>query len=329
MMPWLHYMPSAGWMNDPNGLVNARGLHHMYYQLNPAGTEFANQHWGHASSADLLRWTEHEVALGPGPGGYDATACFSGCAVPDPGGPTWFLYTGVAGRVTLPCLAYDDEGGVLRKDPGNPVIPAWPGPDVTDFRDHAVWRDGGRWWQLVAGARTGRGGTLFAYASDDPRSWEYRGVYADRDTTGVPGAVWECPDRLCLPGGDAIVVSVIHAQAAAGLADVWWMTGVPDGARFAVTGIGVCDLGDRFYAPQSYDLPDGRRVQIGWVRTHPSGLGGRPFGRRDVVAAGAVRTRRPPVCRTRRRTRRPASRGHPGAARRADARHRVGRVDRR
>jgi beta-fructofuranosidase len=77
MTAWLHYSPTRGWMNDPNGLIHWQGRHHLFYQHNPDGTEFTNQHWGHASSADLLTWTEHEVALFPGPhesAPYDATA---------------------------------------------------------------------------------------------------------------------------------------------------------------------------------------------------------------------------------------------------------------
>ena len=156
MTAWLHYSPTRGWMNDPNGLIHWQGRHHLFYQYNPDGTEFTNQHWGHASSADLLTWTEHEVALFPGPhesAPYDATACFSGCAFEHDGGVS-ILYTGVLGDRQLPCLARatDDELTGFAKDQANPVVPAPPAADITDFRDHSVWRDQeGRWRQLVAG----------------------------------------------------------------------------------------------------------------------------------------------------------------------------------
>jgi beta-fructofuranosidase len=270
-------------MNDPNGLVYAAGRHHLYYQYNPAGTAFANQHWGYATSSDLLTWTEHPVALAPGPGAYDATACFSGCAVPGPDGGVSFLYTGVGGGRSLPCLAHADGDrlGTLRKDPANPVIPFPPDPDVTAFRDHTAWRADGRWWQVVGGGRAARGGTLFAYSSDDLRTWTYQGVFTDRRSTGVPGEVWECPDHMTLAGGSALVISVIH-DAGPVAPEVWWLTGRADGGRFEVTASGVGDLGDRFYAPQSYPLPDGRRIQIGWLRTHQDPAG------RDGPAMGAM-----------------------------------------
>ena len=81
-------------MNDPNGLIYWKGRYHLFYQFNPFGAVWGNMHWGHAISADLLRWKHMPIALAPDPGGADAGGCFSGCAVDNAGEPT-FLYTGV------------------------------------------------------------------------------------------------------------------------------------------------------------------------------------------------------------------------------------------
>ncbi|GAB2963140.1 glycoside hydrolase family 32 protein [Streptomyces heilongjiangensis] len=283
MTAWLHYAPAKGWMNDPNGLVHWQGRHHLFYQYNPDGTEFSNQHWGHASSPDLLTWTEHEVALFPGPAGtapYDATACFSGCAVEHDGAVS-ILYTGVLGDAQLPCLARAADDGLsgFVKDAANPLLPAPPAADITEFRDHSVWREGGRWRMLVAGARREHGGSAFALSSTDLRRWDYDGVFADRAATKVPGAVWECPDYFTSADTAALLVSVIHEDGMTG-PDVWWMTGTASDNGFHVRECGVVDVGDRFYAPQSYWAPDGRRIQFGWVRTHedPAGLDGPAVG---------------------------------------------------
>jgi beta-fructofuranosidase len=283
MAAWLHYLPTKGWMNDPNGLVHWQGRHHLFYQYNPDGTEFTNQHWGHASSPDLLTWTEHEVALFPGPAEttpYDATACFSGCAVEHDGGVS-ILYTGVLGDAQLPCLARAADDGLsgFVKDPANPLLPAPPAADITEFRDHSVWREGDRWRMLVAGARQEHGGSLFALSSADLRSWHYDGVFADRAGARVPGAVWECPDYFTSGDAAAVLVSVIHEDGEEGPA-VWWMTGTASGDGFEVRESGVVDVGDRFYAPQSYWTSDGRRIQFGWIRTHedPAGLDGPAVG---------------------------------------------------
>jgi beta-fructofuranosidase len=294
MRAWLHYAPAKGWMNDPNGLVHWQGRNHLFYQYNPDGTEFTNQHWGHASSSDLLTWTEHEVALFPGPAKtapYDATACFSGCAVEHDGGVS-ILYTGVLGEAQLPCLARATDDGLsgFVKDPANPLLPAPPAADITEFRDHSVWRENGRWRQLVAGARREHGGSVFALSAADLRAWDYDGVFVDRAASKVPGAVWECPDYFAVDGTGALLVSVIHEDGEEGPA-VWWMTGTRSDAGFEVNKTGVADVGDRFYAPQSYWAPDGRRIQFGWIRTHqdPAGLGGPAVGLMSLPRELSVR----------------------------------------
>jgi beta-fructofuranosidase len=298
MPAWLHYAPAEGWMNDPNGLIYWNGRHHLFYQYNPDGTEFTNQHWGHASSPDLLTWTEHEVALVPGPAPtapYDATACYSGCAVEHDGGVS-IVYTGVSGGTQLPCLARatDDALSGFVKEPGNPLLSAPPAADITVFRDHSVWREDGRWRQLVAGARRKHGATLFALSSADLRTWNYDGVFVDRATSKVPGAVWECPDYFTdEEGTSALLVSVIPEDGEEGPA-VWWMTGTTSTTGFEIRDVGPADLSDRFYAPQSYWAPGGRRIQFGWIRTHqdPAGLDSPAVGAMTLPRELSVRQRR-------------------------------------
>ena len=35
--PRYHFLPSANWMNDPNGLIQWNGVYHLFYQYNPHG----------------------------------------------------------------------------------------------------------------------------------------------------------------------------------------------------------------------------------------------------------------------------------------------------
>lgn len=268
MRPRLHFTPARGWMNDPNGLVHWRGTHHLFYQYNPAGIEFANQHWGHATSHDLVTWSERETALAPGQGGtaYDETACYSGCAV-EVGDELALIYTGVAGGAELPCLAYAANDALSRfvKHPGNPIITAPPEPDATAFRDHCVWRDGRRWRQLVGGGTAALGGALFHYSAATLDRWDYEGVLTSAASSGLPGLVWECPDLLLEAAAHALVVSaILDHETQVPL----WAVGEVAGGEFRVSRWGALDAGDRLYAPQSFRTSDGRRVMIGWVRTH-------------------------------------------------------------
>ena len=61
--PALHYAARNTWLNDPNGLIFHDGVYHLYYQNNPLDNVWGNMSWGHATSTDLLTWTEHPVAI--------------------------------------------------------------------------------------------------------------------------------------------------------------------------------------------------------------------------------------------------------------------------
>ena len=60
--PRWHFAPQRFWMNDPNGLFHHNGTWHLFFQHNPLTKDWGNMSWGHATSQDLLTWTEREVA---------------------------------------------------------------------------------------------------------------------------------------------------------------------------------------------------------------------------------------------------------------------------
>ncbi len=61
--PLVHFTPERNWMNDPNGMVFHKGVYHLYFQHNPQGDRWGNMSWGHATSTDLLTWTEQPLAI--------------------------------------------------------------------------------------------------------------------------------------------------------------------------------------------------------------------------------------------------------------------------
>ena len=67
--PIYHYQPPSNWMNDPNGAIQWQGTYHLFYQHNPNGPLWGQIHWGHATSTDLIHWTDWPMVLAPTPGG--------------------------------------------------------------------------------------------------------------------------------------------------------------------------------------------------------------------------------------------------------------------
>src|SRR5438309_8230771 len=56
--PQIHFSPKQHWMNDPNGMVYFKGIYHLFFQYYPGGTVWGPMHWGHATSRDLVHWSE-------------------------------------------------------------------------------------------------------------------------------------------------------------------------------------------------------------------------------------------------------------------------------
>jgi sucrose-6-phosphate hydrolase SacC (GH32 family) len=269
-------------MNDPNGLVQWNGRVHLFYQHNPGGLTLEHMAWGHASSSDLWTWTDHPLALRPSPDGPDRDGCWSGCAIVHDGRP-YLLYTGVRAGVTLPCLATTGDRDIISWTASrqNPAIAGWPPePGVVAFRDHAAWRAGSAWYQVVGGGLAGKGGALFLYRSQDLRSWHYRGVFAAAADHGLPGQIWECPDVFALGRTTVVIVSAVGAGPDRAI----WMTGEVTGERFSPRVSGRCDAGNRYYAPQSFSLADGRRIAIGWLRERLEELTGQDRTRVGVMS---------------------------------------------
>ncbi len=261
--PEFHLSPRCGWMNDPNGFSFYQGQYHLFYQYYPYEAKWGPMHWGHAVSRDLLHWDYLPCALAPDQD-YDKDGCFSGCAVTLADGRHLLLYTGVteADVLQVQCVATGD-GIRYDKLEGNPVI----GPEMLpegfhkeDFRDPKLIRTEDGYGLVVAARGPDENGCLLYYESKD--AFSYDGPFVLLCNTYQPGKMWECPDLFELDGWDVLLVSPMdHApEALIGRFD-------REEKKFYPERRQLLDEGSDFYAPQTVQTPDGRRIMIAWMQS--------------------------------------------------------------
>ncbi len=266
--PAYHFLPEANWLNDPNGLIQWKGLYHLFYQYNPNGPFHGTIHWGHAVSEDLVNWEHLPIALAPTPDSPDQDGCYSGCAVNNNGVAT-FIYTGVRGPHQLPCVATSTDDRLInwQKYPNNPVI-ASPPPDLNlvAYRDHCVWKEGDIWYQVIGAGIKDVGGTALLYRSPDLLNWEYLHPILVGDlnaTDSLPtGEMWECPALVALNDKHVLLISVWTNQTPAYSA---YYVGDFTQHRFTPLYLAVLDNGGCYYAPQTMWDDQGRCLMWGWL----------------------------------------------------------------
>lgn len=267
--PDFHFSPKYGWMNDPNGMVYHNGEYHLFYQYNPYGSLWANMHWGHAVSKDLITWEYLPIALTPDSLGD----IFSGSSVIDKNNTAGFgenaliaIYTS-AGKTQTQSIAYSlDNGRTFTTYGDNPVLSDLNYPD---FRDPKVfWHDRSNQW--VMSLATGQ--TISFYGSKNMKEWNKLSEFGDG--IGSHDGVWECPDLIELKyNGQSkwvLLVSINPGGPNGGSATQYFigdfdgMTFKPDAYPYPIW----LDYGRDNYAGVTWsNIPesDGRKLFIGWM----------------------------------------------------------------
>ena len=254
-----HFMGPCGWINDPNGLIYYKGKYHFFYQFNPYSGFWSQMHWGHAVSDDLLHWEHLPVALAPSEiyDDHPQGGCFSGSAI-EKDGDLYLVYTGTAnngnGFEQTQNVAVSVDGVHFSKCEGNPVIEPPEGVPHDFFRDPKVWEHEGLYYLVCGAQRDGRAQALLYH-------WEFFNVLFE--SRGEWGFMWECPDFfplgdkwvfLCSPMGIGERTTVYF------VGDFDYGTG-----SFTYTVTGEADWGFDFYAPQTFQDGNGRRIMVGWA----------------------------------------------------------------
>jgi len=288
--PQFHFTTRRGWINDPNGLVYYKGEYHMYYQHNPVALPWGNMTWGHAVSKDLVHWKEEPKVLFPNPTG----TCFSGAAFVDwkndldrkTGKEDVLVAFYLRTRSGL-CLAYSNDRGYTMTDyEDNPVI-THAGARIDTPRP--FWHEPtGRWiaptydhFKDNSGKRLRAVGF---YSSENLKDWKFESRVEQKKWGDE---LCGCVDFFQLPvDGDPKnkkwVMVLIDGSYIVGTFDghkFYTLSGKPAVTDDRVRSLVICG---NFYATQTWhDAPNGRRVQITWMRggSYP----GMPFNQQYTV----------------------------------------------
>ena len=278
--PVFHVTGGIGWINDPNGFAPYKGEYHLFFQYYPYDTKWGPMHWGHVKTRDFIRWDRLPAAMAPDMD-YDRDGCFSGSSVELPDGRQLLMYTGVRnvrrrnGKIEYfqtQCLAVGD-GTDYEKLAANPVIDASylpEGASAHDFRDPKIWREGDRFYAVIANRCDDGSGPILLFESEDAFHWKYVSLLAA--CHNQYGRMWECPDLIRLDGKDVLLISTQEMNAVG-------LEFHPGNANFCLIGevdrkaqhliresAQAIDYGLDFYAPQTLLTEDGRRVMIAWMQ---------------------------------------------------------------
>ena len=274
----LHLMPPVGWLNDPNGLCQLGGVFHAFFQYSPFDPEGGVKLWGHYTSRNMLDWEYKGAPIYPDQP-FDCSGVYSGCAYIEDG-EMYLYYTGNVkledrddydyvndGREANTVLVTSPDGEHFSRKRLLMKNSDYPSDLTLHVRDPKVWREDGVYYMLQ-GARTKEDvGQAVIFRSEDKVNWTFRSRVKTDEKFGY---MWECPDYFETDGRKILSASVQGLEG-----EEWKDRNVYQSGYFLVDGdvLGeyslsdyhLWDYGFDYYAPQSFETEDGRRIQIGWM----------------------------------------------------------------
>lgn len=275
--PKIHFSPKAHWINDPNGMVYYKGTYHLFFQYHPYSSVWGPMHWGHATSSDMINWTEQPIAIYPDSIG----TIFSGSAVLDAANTSGFGKKGQPPLVAIftqhnmegekaarndyqtQSIAYsNNEGKTWTKYDGNPVI---KNPGLKDFRDPKVmWFAPTKQWIMTLAVRD----HVAFYSSPDLKVWTKESDFGVN--RGAHGGGWECPDLFPMSDNGKqrwVLIVNLNPGAPNGGSGTQYFIGDFDGKNFTSSQRETkwIDYGPDDYAGVTWSNTGTRKIFLGWM----------------------------------------------------------------
>lgn len=273
-----HIMPTSGWINDPNGLCQFKGVYHIYYQYSPFDVNGKLKLWGHITTEDFIKYQEHEPVLYPD-FRYDQNGVYSGSAVVRNGKINYF-YTGnvkhldgdydyiMTGREQNLIACSSEDGFNFSEKELIMTNTDFPSNLSLHVRDPKVYHKNGIDYMVIGARDDNSTGCILVLKGKDLKDWEcHTVIYSDEKF----GYMWECPDLFDL-NGETVLVTCPQGVPEEG----YIYKNVHQNGYFLVNGdleskdvnlseFRLLDYGFDFYAPQSFEDELGRRILVGWM----------------------------------------------------------------
>ncbi|XP_018320180.1 uncharacterized protein LOC108733496 isoform X2 [Agrilus planipennis] len=166
-------------------------------------------------------------------------------------------------------MALSGDGVKFEKFSRNPIIPFPPEDGGSAFRDPKVWKHEDNWY-LLMGNQAKENGRVVLYESKDLKNWNYIGVLAS-SWNGSLGYMWECPDFFKLNESYVLIFSPQGLERDGDKYANLYQTGYVVGGycyeynHFSYGHFTEMDFGHDFYAMQTMETPDKRRVGVAWM----------------------------------------------------------------
>ena len=281
-----HIMPPVGWINDPNGLCQFRGVFHAYFQYSPLSVHGGGGYWGHCTSRDLLHWEYHDPVLTTDIP-EDQSGVYSGSALIEDG-KMYLFYTGNvklpgdydyidSGRISNQLMVISEDGQEMSQKKKLLGMEDYPEDITAHIRDPKVWKADGRYYMILGarargyaedGSRRDKGGVLI-YASDDKLKWNLHQKLIPEKAFGY---MWECPDLFELDGEKVLSFCPQGLEAEKERFQNIYQSGYSLLSRSSdpEETFTEWDMGFDFYAPQTikdgkiYQKPVKELYALGW-----------------------------------------------------------------
>lgn len=272
----LHIYPETGWLNDPNGLCYYDGLYHFYYQYSPLDETRGDIIWGHVTSPDFLSYKREEPLIFAD-SDLDKDGAYSGSAFIKEGKINFF-YTGNVkydgdydyikeGRdhntIKIVSDGYAYNGKILVMDHDD-----YPADMTRHIRDPKIYEKDGAYYMFLGARSLEDKGMVLVFKSDDLENFTY---HMRVETDYNFGYMWECPDFFDLDGRGILICCPQGLESEEYCYQNTYQAGYfPldldfENKTYKLGEFIELDYGFDFYAPQSFESKDGRRILIGWM----------------------------------------------------------------